>query len=153
VGESVDKGLAAEALPAPQLDKPEAATIDHAARPQRLDSGRLQNYLGGQGFSTAPGGLWRGPAAIKEPFRRPALDRAEEGLLHVMGVLRERDEVRTGYGFGARRLQHSLHLCRLDGAVVQSDIERSVASSRPKKIGMILPVRVAGVRVAGLAEA
>jgi len=152
VGESVDKGLAAEALPVGRLDKPEAAIIDHAACPQRLDSGALQNHLRALGFSAALGGLRRGPAAVKEPFRRPALARAEEGLLHVMGVLRERDEVRTGYEFGARRLQHSLHSSRLDGAVVQSDIERSVASSRPT-IGMVSRVRIAGVRTAGLAEA
>src|SRR6185369_14747269 len=88
VGESVDKGLAAEALPVGQLDKPEAAIIDHAACPQRLDSGALQNHLRALGFSAALGGLRRGPAAAKEPFRRPALARAVEGLLYVMGMLR-----------------------------------------------------------------
>jgi hypothetical protein len=91
-----------------QLDKPEAAIIDHAACPQRLDSGALQNHLRALGLSAALGGLRRGPAAAKEPFRRPALARAEEGLLHVMGVLRERDEVRTGFDRNARRLQRSL---------------------------------------------
>ena len=50
VGESVDKGVAAEALPAGQLDKAEAAIIDQPARPQRLDSGALQNHLGNLGF-------------------------------------------------------------------------------------------------------
>ena len=134
VGESVDKGLAAEALPAPQLDKPEAATIDHAARPQRLDSGPLQNHLGDLGFSAASGGLRRGPAAAKEPFRRPAFDRAEEGLLHVMGVLRERDEVRTRFDRSAAHgSQHRLHLFLLGRTAV---IERVVAFGRPK-IGMV----------------
>ena len=145
MGESVDKGLAAEALPAPLLDKPEAATIDHPACPQRLDSGALQNHLGDLGSSANLGSLRRGPAAAKEPFRRPALDRAEEGLLHVMGVLRERDEVRTGYEFGTRVLQESLQRSRLDGAVAQSAIERSTSSSRRPKIGMVPSVRIDGL--------
>ena len=51
---------------------------------------------------------WRGPAAAKEPFRRPALAQAEEGLLHVMGVLRERDEVRGEIDEAAHRLQESM---------------------------------------------
>jgi hypothetical protein len=146
VGESVDKGLAAEALPAGQLDKPEAAIIDHAACPQRLDSGALQNHLRALGFSAALGGLWRGPAAEKEPFRRPALARAEEGLLHVMGVLRERDEVRTGFDRNARRLQHALQSFRFGSAAA---IERLGASNRPKKsrpkIGMVPSVRIDGL--------
>jgi len=129
VGESVDKGLAAEALPAGLLDKPEAAIIDQPARPQRLDSGALQNHLRDLGFSAVLGGLQRGPAAAKEPFRRPALARAEEGLLHVMGVLRERDEVRTGFDRSARRLQHLLRPNCLDTAAA---LERIDASSRPK---------------------
>lgn len=144
VGESVDKGLAAEALPAGQLDKPEAAIIDQPARPQRLDSGALRNHLRDLGFSAALSALWCGPAAAKEPFRRPALARAEEGLLHVMGVLRERDEVRTGFDRSARRLQHSLQVARLDGVDPQGAIERFDAQSRPK-IGMVPSVRIDGL--------
>jgi hypothetical protein len=146
VGESVDKGLAAEALPVGQLDKQEAAIIDHAACPQRLDSGALQNHLRDLGNSAALGGLRRGPAAAKEPFRRPAFDRAEEGLLHVMGVLRERDEVRTGFDGNARRLQPSLHPNCLDTAVAFEPID---ASSRltdwMPKIGMAPSVRLVGL--------
>jgi len=105
----------------------------------------LQNHLGDLGSSANLGSLRRGPAAAKEPFRRPALDRAEEGLLHVMGVLRERDEVRTGYEFGTRVLQESLQRSRLDGAVAQSAIERSTSSSRRPKIGMVPSVRIDGL--------
>jgi hypothetical protein len=141
VGESVDKGLTAEALPVGQLDKPLAAIIGHAARPQRLDKGALQNYLRDLGFSAALGGLRRGPAAVKEPFRRPALARAEEGLLHVMGVLRERDEVRTGFESSARRLQHLLQTFHSGSA----GFERQDASNRPKKIGMVPSVRTVGL--------
>ena len=123
-----------------QLDKPRAAIIGHAARPQRLDSGVLQNHLRDLGFSAALSGLWRGPAAVKEPFRRLALDRAEEGLLHVMGVLRERDEVRTGFESSARRLQHPLQDFRLGSA----GFERRDASNRPK-IGMVPSDRTVGL--------
>jgi hypothetical protein len=100
VGEAVDKGLAAQAFPAGHLDKPEAAIIDQPARPQRLDSGARQNHLRDLGFCAALDGLRRGPAAAMKPFRRPGLAQAEEGLLHVMGVLRERDEVRKGFDPG-----------------------------------------------------
>jgi hypothetical protein len=141
VGESVDKGLAAEALPVGQLDKPEAAIIDHAACPQRLDSGALQNHLRALGFSAALGGLRCGPAAANEPFCRPALARAVEGLLHVMGVLRERDEVRTGFERSARRLQHSLRPTCLEGAAA---LELLNALSRPK-IGMVPSGRTVGL--------
>jgi hypothetical protein len=147
VGQSVDKALAAQALSAGQLDKPEAAIIDQPACPQRLDSGALQNHLRALGLSAALEGLWRGPAAAKEPFRRPAVARAEEGLLHVMGVLRERDEVRTGFDRDARRLQRSLRPprgfqgCR-DGAAA---VEHFGVPNRPKKIGMVPSVRSVGL--------
>jgi len=127
VGESVDKGLAAEALRAGQLDKPEAAIIDQPARSQRLDSGALQNHLRDLGFP--PPSVLCG--AHRQQLRNPSagrrLARAEEGLLHVMGVLRERYEVRTEFERGARRRQHPL-LNRLDGAAA---IERFDASNRP----------------------
>jgi len=107
VGESVDKALAAKAFPARHLDKVEAVIIDHAACSQRLDSGALQNHLRDLGFSAVLDGLLRGPAAAKEPFRRPGLAQAGEGLLHVMGVLRERDEVREEFDQSTRRMQHA----------------------------------------------
>jgi hypothetical protein len=72
------------------------------------------------------------------------LARAEEGLLHVMGVLRERYEVRTGFEWGTRRLRHALHRNRLDGAAALDAIERFEASNRPK-IGMVPSVRMNGL--------
>jgi hypothetical protein len=141
VGESVDKGLAAQAFPAGQLDKPEAVIIDQPARSQRLDSGALQNHLRDLGFCAALGGLWRGPAAAMKPFRRPGLAQAEEGLLHVMGVLRERDEVREGFDESARRLRH---LLRLEGLPrIRGVIELLRAEGRPK-IGMFQPEPTTG---------
>jgi hypothetical protein len=72
------------------------------------------------------------------------LARAEEGLLHVMGVLRERYEVRTGFEMGAHRSQHSLQLNRLDGAPASGAIELLSVKSRPK-IGMVPSVRTVGL--------
>jgi hypothetical protein len=72
------------------------------------------------------------------------LARAEEGLLHVMGVLRERYEVRTGFERSARRLQHPLHRSRWNGAGAHGAIERFDHQSRPK-IGMLPSVRIDGL--------
>jgi hypothetical protein len=54
------------------------------------------------------------------------LDRAEEGLLHVMGVLRERNEVRAEIGEAALRLQQSLNADApgADEGAAQEDWER-----------------------------
>jgi hypothetical protein len=62
------------------------------------------------------------------------LARAEEGLLHVMGVLRERDEVRTGVERSTRRLQHALHLNRSNEAAARGAIERLDAPGRPNGV-------------------
>lgn len=77
-----------------------------------------------------------------------------------MGVLRERVEVRTGFERSARRLQHPLHLSRLNGAAAhglngaaaqdlngaaaRGAIERFDHQSRPK-IGMLPSVRIDGL--------
>ena len=116
VGESVDKGLVPEALPVGQLDKPEAAIIDQPARPQRLDSGVLQNHLRDLGFPPPSAVCGADRQQQRNPSAGRQLARAVEGLLHVMGVLRERDEVRTGFERSARRLQHSLHPNGLESA-------------------------------------
>ncbi|GAB2178454.1 hypothetical protein DLREEDagr8_40120 [Dongia sp. agr-C8] len=141
MGESVDKGLAAEALRAGQLDKPEAAIIDQPARPQRLDSGALQNHLRDLGSPPPSAVCGADRLQQRNPSAGRHLARAVEGLLHVMGVLRERDEVRTGFEGSARRLQHPLHLLRLDEAAA---LEHQGASLRPK-LGMIPSVRTDGL--------
>ena len=76
-----------------------------------------------------------------KPFRRPGLAQAEEGLLHVMGVLRERDEVREGFDESTRRLRH---LLRLEGLPrIRGVIELLRAEGRPK-IGMFQPEPTTG---------
>jgi hypothetical protein len=86
------------------------------------------------------------------------LARAEEGLLHVMGVLRERDEVRTGFETGTRRSQHPLRppghplghfrglveSDRSGGAAAFGAIELPEAKRRPK-IGMVPALRTDGL--------
>ena len=142
--ESVDKALAAQAFPGGHLDKAEAGIIDQPARSQRLDSGALQNHLRDLGFSAVLEGLWRGPAAAKEPFRRPGLAQAEEGLLHVMGMLQERDAVREEFdqstrdGRDPREAPGDARIC----AGVR--FELLSAESRPK-IGMIPSERTNGL--------
>jgi hypothetical protein len=63
-----------------------------------------------------------------------------------MGVLRERDEVRTGFERSARRLQQLLRPTCLESAAAleRLNIERPGASSRPK-IGMVPSVRIVGL--------
>lgn len=97
VGESVDKGLAAEALPAGQLDKPEAAIIDQPARPQRLDSGALQNHLRDLGFPPPSAVCGADRQQQTNPSAGRQLARAVEGLLHVMAC--------CGSGRGAYRVR------------------------------------------------
>jgi DNA primase len=100
--------LAAQAFPAGQLDKLKCAIIDHAARSPRLDSEELQNHLRTLGFSALLDGLLARTGSSKWTLPTAGLDQAEEGLLHVMGVLRERNEVRGEIDEAALRLQESM---------------------------------------------
>ncbi|HVT53067.1 MAG TPA: DNA primase [Dongiaceae bacterium] len=100
--------LAAQAFPAGQLDKLKCAIIDHAARSPRLDSEELQNHLRSLGFSAALDGLLARTGSSKWTLPTAGLDQAEAGLLHVMGVLRERNEVRGEIDEAALRLQESM---------------------------------------------
>jgi DNA primase len=100
--------LAAQAFPAGQLDKLKCAIIDHAARAPRLDSEELQNHLRTLGFSAVLDGLLARTGSSKWTLSSARLDQAEEGLLHVMGVLRERNEVRGEIDEAALRLRESM---------------------------------------------
>jgi DNA primase len=106
------ESLALLPFPAGQLDKLKAAIIDHAARSPRLDprveSGELRNHLRGIGFSAALDGLMARTGSSKSTLPAAGIAQAEEGLLHVMGVLRERNEVQGEIGEAALRLQQSL---------------------------------------------
>jgi DNA primase len=80
-----DPGSAAD------LDKLRGAIIDLAARFPRLDAAALQNHLRDQGFSAVLDGLLARTADYRFTLRSADPPSAEEGLLHVMAVLREPD--------------------------------------------------------------
>jgi DNA primase len=82
---------AVDAGPASDLDKLRGAIIDLAARYPRLDAAALQNHLRDQGFSAGLDGLLARTADYRFTLRSADLQSAEEGLLHVMAVLREPD--------------------------------------------------------------
>jgi DNA primase len=102
------ESLALLHFPAGQLDKLKAAIIDHAARSPRLESRELQNHLRGIGFSAALDGLMARTGSNRDIRPAAELADAERTLLHVMGVLREHNEVRDEIGEAALRLQQSL---------------------------------------------
>lgn len=77
--------------PAADLDKLQGAIIDLAARYPRLDAAALQNHLRDQGFSAVLDGLLARTADYRFTLRSADPRSAEEGLLHVMAVLREPD--------------------------------------------------------------
>ncbi|HVO03157.1 MAG TPA: DNA primase [Candidatus Cybelea sp.] len=104
------EALAAQAFPAGPLDKLKCAIIDHATRSPRLDSGELQNHLKGLGYSAALDGVVARTGSSKWTLPAAGLAQAEEGLLHVMGVLRERNEVRGDIDEAALRLRQSLEM-------------------------------------------
>src|SRR5262249_32103048 len=84
-GNPSDPGLSAD------LDKLRGAIIDLAARFPRLDAAALQNHLRDQGFSAVLDGLVARTADYRFTLRSADPPSAEEGLLHVMAVLREPD--------------------------------------------------------------
>ena len=73
------------------LDKLRAAVIDLAARHPQLDSGQLQNHLRDLGFSAALDGLMARTGSSKFTLPSAGVAQAEEGLLHVMAMLREQE--------------------------------------------------------------
>src|SRR5262249_52755422 len=66
-------------------------------------------HLRGIGFSAALDGLMARTGSSKWTLPAAGLAQAEEGLLHVMGVLRERNEVRAEIDEAALRLQQTLN--------------------------------------------
>ncbi|HVI91242.1 MAG TPA: DNA primase [Dongiaceae bacterium] len=84
-------GNPAEPGSSADLDKLQGAIIDLAARFPRLDAAALQNHLRDQGFSAVLDGLLARTADYRFTLRSADPQSAEEGLLHVMAVLREPD--------------------------------------------------------------
>lgn len=112
------EALAALHLAGGVLDKLRAAVIDLAARNPQLDSGQLQNHLRDLGFSAALDGLMARTGSSKFTLPSAGVAQAEEGLLHVMAVLRE-PEVDAELKAAARALTEDMseeNLARFEAA-------------------------------------
>jgi len=100
------------------LDKVQAAIIDLAARYPQLDAVALQNHLRDLGFSAVLDTLLARTADYRFTLRSADPLFAEEGLLHVMAVLREPD-IRAELAEAAAALSESMteeNLARFEAA-------------------------------------
>jgi DNA primase len=130
-------------FPDGELDRVKRAVIDHAARQPRLELPGLRNQLIEQGFSEFLGSL--GARTGQNRFTLPTADpaAAEAGLLHIIGMLRERDQLRPelkasagalgeamGAGAGAGEAQaalekfEQLRRLALEGESRRTDVDR-----------------------------
>jgi hypothetical protein len=117
-----EDGAAADSAPdndgSGNLDKLRAAIIDLAARYPQLDAVALQNHLRDQGFSAGLDSLLARTADYRFTLRSADPVFAEEGLLHVMAVLREPD-IRAELAEAAAALSTSMteeNLARFEAA-------------------------------------
>ncbi len=103
---------------AADLDKLQAAIIDLAARHPQLDAAALQNHLREQGFSVVLETILARTADYRFTLHSADPQFAEEGLLHVMAVLREPD-IRAELAEAAAALKDSMteeNLARFEAA-------------------------------------
>jgi DNA primase len=96
------------AFPVGDLDSLKGAIIDLAAREPHLDAAGFRNHLNDVGFAGTLEGLAARTGHNK--FTLPAADMrsAEEGLLHVMGLLRERLSVKPEVTAMAQALETAM---------------------------------------------
>jgi DNA primase len=96
------------AFPAGDLDSLKGAIIDLAAREPHLDSAGFRNHLNDVGLAGTLEGLAARTGHNK--FTLPAADliSAEEGLLHVLGLLRERLSVKPEVTAMAQALESAM---------------------------------------------
>jgi len=96
------------AFPVGDLDSLKGAIIDLAAREPHLDAAGFRNHLNNVGFAGTLEGLAARTGHNK--FTLPAADMrsAEEGLLHVMGLLRERLSVKPEVTAMAQALETAM---------------------------------------------
>lgn len=96
------------AFPVGDLDSLKGAIIDLAAREPHLDAAGFRNHLNDMGFAGTLEGLAARTGHNK--FTLPAADMrsAEEGLLHVMGLLRERLSVKPEVTAMAQALETAM---------------------------------------------
>ncbi len=86
--------LAAFPIPGPDLDRLRRALVDLAAIQPDLDSEEIKDHLSRQGFSGMLAALWGATRTEKFVDARTSLEQAEEGLAHVLGMVREKEAKR-----------------------------------------------------------
>jgi len=96
------------AFPGGELDRLKGAIIDLAAREPHLEAAGFRNHLKDVGFAGTLEGLAARTGHNK--FTLPAADAvsAEEGLLHVIGLLRERLSVKPEMTATAQALETAM---------------------------------------------
>lgn len=102
------EALGEVAFPGGELDSLKGATIDLAAREPHLDAAGFRNHLEGVGFAGTLEGLAARTGHNKFTLPSADLRSAEEGLLHVIGLLRERLSVKPEMMATAQALETAM---------------------------------------------
>jgi hypothetical protein len=96
------------AFPRGDLDSLKGAIIDLAAGQPDLDSPALRNHLKDLGFAATLEALIARTGHMRFTLPAAELDSAEEGLLHVMGLLREKLSVKPELSATAQALESAM---------------------------------------------
>jgi DNA primase len=95
-------------FPSGELDRLKGATIDLAAREPHLDAAGFRSHLKDVGFAGTLEGLAARTGHNKFTLPSADLRSAEEGLLHVIGLLRERLSVKPEMTATAQALESAM---------------------------------------------
>jgi len=95
-------------FPRGELDSLKGAIIDLAAGQPHLDSKGFRNHLNDLGFAGTLEALVARTGPMKFTLPSAELNSAEEGLLHVIGVLRERLSVKSELTATAQALEAAM---------------------------------------------
>jgi DNA primase len=95
-------------FPRGELDSLKAAIIDLAAGQPHLDSKGFRNHLNDLGFAATLDALVARTGHMRFTLPSADLNSAEEGLLHVIGLLRERLSVKPEMTATAQALQSAM---------------------------------------------
>ncbi len=95
-------------FPTGELDRAKRAVIDLAARQPQLDLPGIRNQLMGQGFSEFLEVLATRTGQNRFTLSTADPEAVEAGLLHVIGVLRQREQIRPEWKASAGALQAAL---------------------------------------------
>ncbi len=86
--------LAGIAVPIAELDRLRRVLVDLATSHPDLDSAEIKDHLSQQGFSGMLGALWGATRTISFVDPEASLEQAEEGLAHILGLMREKEAKR-----------------------------------------------------------